>query len=349
MLATLDDAIGNLAFSASIKSAPAQGEFISVALIPQARAILLSIEQGMPIPMQVEGKVRPNTAMGGARPKLTVQDNGRLWLAKFPSARDDGNIPCAKLEAAMLNLAERCGINSAKARIVCDDVLLVERFDRGWVDGPRSGWRRDAFLSARTLFFANNSAHQRPVGGSYASLANELTRYIAAPSQDKQELFRRMVFNVFISNTDDHDRNHALIADDLPGTYRLAPAYDLVPRLHGTLRRHHAMVLGAGSSIATRENLLADCSNFGLDTKAAAGIIDRIEAGVSGNWRSCLAEQGLDDPAIDRLKNCFSCIYDTEAELALAIVARRSLSGAGAGEVQSDLLTPAQDAPSAGW
>ena len=170
-------------------------------LLPAAREVLLGIEQGQPVPKALEGRLRPNTAMGGARPKLTVEHDGRLWLAKLPSSRDDQSLPDAKLEAAMLALGVLCGINTAKAQVVLGDVLLVERFDRAWVDGPEPGWRRDSFLSARTIFNASVGVQTYAAGG-YGRLATELLRYSTDPQADQKELFRRMVFNVCISNTD---------------------------------------------------------------------------------------------------------------------------------------------------
>lgn len=119
----------------------------------------------------------------------------------------------------MLDLGALCEIGPSVAKVVHGDVLLVKRFDRARI---AQGWRRDGFLSARSIFYANQS--NLPVGysGSYGRLANKLVRYSAHASADRELLFRRMVFNVCISNTDDHDRNHGLLAGDLPGEYRLS-------------------------------------------------------------------------------------------------------------------------------
>ena len=92
-------------------------------------------------------------------------------------------------------------------------MLLVERFDRGPVDGNGMA-RRDAFLSARTLFEC--TGFRSDYSGSYVRLASELGRYSCQSEPDQAELFRRMVFNALISNTDAHDRNHGLVADDMP-------------------------------------------------------------------------------------------------------------------------------------
>jgi serine/threonine-protein kinase HipA len=324
MLATLDDSIGNLAFSAASTDAQSSLNPIGMDLLPAAREALLGIEQGQPVPKALAGRLRPNTAMGGARPKLTVEHDGRLWLAKFPSARDDQSLPDAKLEAAMLALGALCGINTAKAQLALGDVLLVERFDRAWVDGPEPGWRRDSFLSARTIFNASAGAQQTYAAGGYGRLATELVRYSADPQADQKALFRRMVFNVCISNTDDHDRNHGVLADDQPGCYRLSPAYDLLPRQHSTLRKHHAMTLGGAESLGTRENLLVDGAKFGLSPTEAEVIVKEVELGVAHHWHECLRAQGLSASAVDRLKSCFDGIPLTANDLDRAIESRRN-------------------------
>lgn len=253
---TSGDSAGNLAFSHSDKEAPVRRRVIGADDISLARSVLLELESHKDIPPELVTQVRANTAMGGARPKLTVEKDGRLWVAKFPLRHDDPLVPMAELEAAMLDLAKRCAIASAEAHVVHEDMLLVERFDRGPVDCNGLA-RRDAFLSARTLFEC--TGFRLDFGGSYVRLASELKRYSCQSAQDQAQLFRRMVFNALISNTDDHERNHGLVADDMPGSYRLSPAYDLVPRIHGTSARHQAMAIGGGKSLATRDNLLSDC------------------------------------------------------------------------------------------
>jgi serine/threonine-protein kinase HipA len=158
------------------------------------------------------------------------------------------------------------------------------------------------------VFNSNPALQNYAYSGSYPRLAVELRRYSADARADQEQLFRRMVFNVAISNTDDHDRNHGLLAADLPGTYRLSPAYDLVPRLHGTRRHVHAMTLGGSESVASRQNLLADCASFGLSESQAASIIDDTVVRVQDNWRQCLLDQGVSVSGADRLRSCFTGI-----------------------------------------
>lgn len=313
MLHTAGDAVGNLAFSQSSTVVPAPRRPIGVEDIGLAQAVLYDLDKHpkLVFPEMVEW-VWANTAMGGARPKLTVEKDGLLWLAKFPSRNDDANLPMPKLEAAMLDLARRCGINSAIAQVVDGDglhgdVLLVERFDRGPVDGNGMA-RRDAFLSARTLFEC--TGFRSDYSGSYVRLASELGRYSCQSKPDQAELFRRMVFNALISNTDDHDRNHGLVADDMPGSYRLSPAFDLVPQLRGTRERGQAMAVGSDGAVATRENLLSECKAFGLRRRNAEEIYEQVAEQVAANWRVCLVAQGVADKAIALVEGCFSGVPD---------------------------------------
>lgn len=144
--------------------------------------------------------------MGGARPKAVVEDDDGLWLAKFN--RPDDAWSSARVEHAMLVLARKCGIDTAEGRVkrvAGRDVLLVERFDR---QKAAEGYLRARMISALTLLRAQDTYSDRDKW-SYVALAEEIRRASARPSKDAPELFRRMVFNALISNTDDH-RNGAL-------------------------------------------------------------------------------------------------------------------------------------------
>ncbi|MBA3624550.1 MAG: type II toxin-antitoxin system HipA family toxin [Methylibium sp.] len=318
LLHSLDDRVGNLSFSAHDaerpplrrESAPLPG----LGLLDDALRIVAGLEAGQSIPPELEDRIMLNTAMGGARPKLTMAHDGAQWLAKLPSRRDDPEIPAARLEAAMLDLASRCGIGTVQARVVSldgGDVLLVRRFDRTLIasEAHPSGWARDAYLSARSVFASRPTVQAYSFAGSYPRLARELGRYSSHPLNDRHDLFRRMVFNCATSNTDDHDRNHGFIADDdpnaSPGTYRLAPAFDLVPRIHGTSRRFQALAIGDGGHAPGIDNIMSSHAAFDLTKAAALGIVGDVQAAVVDQWRHCLEDQGLSALAIRRLARCF--------------------------------------------
>jgi serine/threonine-protein kinase HipA len=276
-------------------------------ILEPARAVLQGLEEGRAIDPAFRGIVRPNTNLGGARPKLTIGHEGKQWIAKYP-AREDRGAPIARIERAMLVLAGACGIHAANAQVVHEDVLLVERFDRARsADG---GWRRDAFLSAQTVFHANVEVQAYAFSGSYSRLALEMARFSEALAADREELYRRMAFNCCISNTDDHERNHGFLAGDTPGRYRLAPAYDMVPRRHATSRREHALAIGADGFIATRRNLLSDCTTFGLQQAQAKAIVDEVEATVQAGWKRALLEEGLSEEQAQDWATCFRPLPD---------------------------------------
>ena len=158
------------------------------------------------------------TSLGGLRPKCSVRDDdGHLAIAKFPSMADERAV--TRGEVLALRLAARAGIDAATARVVmCDDapVALIRRFDR-ILDG------RIPYLSAASLLQATREEER-----SYAEIAAQLLAVSDHPSADLPELWRRMVFNLLITNVDDHLQNHGLL-HIAGGKWRLAPAFDLNP------------------------------------------------------------------------------------------------------------------------
>ena len=135
-------------------------------------------------------------------------------------------------------------------------------------------------------------------------LADELRRRSHRASSDLRELFGRMVFNALISNTDDHPRNHGLIA---PGKdFELAPAYDLTPNpLTSVERRDLALIVGRFNRYANRENLLSDCERFRLAKPDAATLIDRMKQTVESRWHAVLRSRGVTEKDCTLLARAF--------------------------------------------
>ena len=189
---------------------------------------------------QVEDLMLIGTSMGGARPKAVVEDADGLWIAKFNRPDDKWNH--AGVEHAMLELARACGLtvsHSCVKTVGERDVLLVKRFDREKIE---HGYLRARMISGLTILRTEDT-HQHRDRWSYVLLAEELRRISTNPKRDTTELFRRMVFNALISNTDDHPRNHAAIAK--ARDWQLSPAYDLTPSMPVSLeRRDLAMSCG---------------------------------------------------------------------------------------------------------
>jgi len=303
------DHVGNLGFSPAIDQPPKTPELPDWDSLDETRRLMQGLEAGRPVDPALQALFDVNTNMGGARPKVTVAHQGKQWIAKFPAAADRG-APIARIERAMLILAQACGINSANAQVVAGDILLVERFDRA-LSADGTGWRRDAFLSAQTVFFSNVAVQEYAFSGSYPRLATELARFSENATADREQLYRRMVFNCCISNTDDHERNHGFLAGDTPSYYMLSPAYDMVPRKHNTERRQHALMIGEYGYVATRQNLLSDCAAFGLSRAQALNILSDIEATVQSNWKQVLLDEGLTDEQAEEWSRCFTPLPDT--------------------------------------
>jgi serine/threonine-protein kinase HipA len=240
--------------------------------------------------------------MGGARPKTVVEDQDGLWLAKFNRPDDRWNN--ARVEHAMLVLARSCGIMTAESRFVSvagRDVLLVKRFDR---EQTKDGYLRARMVSGLTLLRAEDT-HQGRDKWSYVLLAEELRRVSAKPVQDAAELFRRMCFNALISNTDDHPRNHALIANDQ--AWRLSPAYDLTPTTLVSLeRRDLAMGIGDAGRYANAENILSQSSRFLLEPKDAQRIVTDMENHIKATWYQTARSVGVSEDDCLRISGAFA-------------------------------------------
>jgi serine/threonine-protein kinase HipA len=309
LLYSPDDRAGALAFGLSPQPPAPRREFnrtIELAHLQElADSIIAQDEQERPVAppaQQVEELLLLGTSMGGARPKVVVEDEGSLWLAKFN--RTDDRFNQARVEHAMLRLARQCGLHTAESRIVTvadRDVLLVRRFDREHITG---GYRRARMLSALTLLRAGDTYQDRE-RWSYVLLAEELRRNSSEPRADARELFLRMLFNALISNTDDHPRNHAVIAMDR--NFRLAPAYDLTPFTPVSVeRRDLAMSVGDAGRYAQADNILSQCARFLLAREEASAIVDATEAIVKARWYAVAREAGVTEGDCTRISGAFA-------------------------------------------
>ena len=188
----------------------------------------LNIENDEYTEKDLKDLLSPGSSLGGAHPKSSVVDGNKLYIAKFSSKKNDYS--AILWEKTLLDLANIAGINTAKAKLIStfDDkqILLVERFDR------TNDGKRIPFMSAMSLL----EAQEHNDDSSYVELAMNLNHIV-----DKQELFKRMVFNMLFGNTDDHLRNHALLYDRTAKQWHLSPAYDLNPSDMEYLKQGHAL------------------------------------------------------------------------------------------------------------
>lgn len=240
----------------------------------------------------------PGSSLGGARPKASVYDASVLSIAKFP--RKDDDFQTTLWEALALTLAEKAGIQVPLWRVEYvhnKPILVLKRFDR-------QGQERIPFLSAMSMLGARDNEQH-----SYLEIAYALIHYGAEPLLDLEELWRRLVFNICISNTDDHLRNHGFLlssqmANNISRGWRLSPAYDLnpVPRQAGL--PFLSLAIDSVSRSASIETALSVIGEFKLAKEQAMMIIDDVRRAVS-NWRNIARSLGINRREIDRMESAF--------------------------------------------
>jgi len=306
LLKSRDDRAGALGFGLNEKPPAPSWVFNKTLHLEQLQATALAVlKSDKPLTNHEAEQVRKlllrGTSMGGARPKAVVEDDEGLWLAKFNRPEDSWNV--ARVEHAMLVLAKHCGLSVAESRIVSvagKDVLLVKRFDR---EKLAKGYLRHRMVSALTLLRSDESIADRGKW-SYVALAEELRRVCSNPKKDASELFRRMCFNALISNTDDHPRNHAIIAKDRK--WKLSPAYDLTPsRQVSEEHRDLAMIVGDFGRYASAQNLLTQCRRFLVQPAQAERMIADMETTVLQSWRKIAREAGVTHVDCEKIRGAF--------------------------------------------
>ncbi|MBZ0071920.1 MAG: type II toxin-antitoxin system HipA family toxin [Gammaproteobacteria bacterium] len=235
----------------------------------------------------------PGSSLGGARPKASVRDrDGHLAIAKFPHKDDEINT--VLWEAVALRLAAKAGIPVPDWRIehvLNKPVLLLRRFDR-------EQGQRIPFLSAMSMLGASDNESR-----SYLEFVDALRRYGASPKQDMHELWRRIVFNILISNTDDHLRNHAFLYTG-PDGWRLAPAYDLNPVPTDIKPRILTTAIDLDDGTASLDLAMSVVGYFELDEGKARVIAAEVGKAVT-TWREEAARLSLTQAEIDRMASAF--------------------------------------------
>lgn len=235
----------------------------------------------------------PGSSLGGARPKASVIDqHGYLSIAKFPKETDDYCIET--WEEIALRLAERAGIQTpehALLQIAGKPVLLSRRFDRD------NGWRIP-FLSAMSMTGSRDGER-----GSYPELVDALTAHGARAKEDAVQLYRRVVFNVMVSNVDDHLRNHGFLWSG-QGGWVLSPAYDLNPTPVDVKARILATNIDLDEGTCSVELLQDTAEFFGIGARLARAIIREV-AEASRTWRAVAAEVGVRRAEITRMASAF--------------------------------------------
>lgn len=294
------DGAGCLSFGLKVDPPAPRRTYNRTHQLAELIAATQAIEDGRPVAAHLLEQLDPGTSMGGARPKATIEDAQSLWLGKFPARDDRFNLQ--RVEFATLDLARRCGLNVAQARLQAvgaSDVLMVQRFDR---EHTNQGYLRFGLVSGLTVLDCGDS-HLDRERWSYPLLADNLRRWSDKPEADCTELFRRMVFNAAVTNNDDHPRNHALLHRQKG--WRLSPAYDLVPSPVVSLeRRDLALSIGDHGRTASIYNLISQAGRFGLSTADARAEINRL-VDVVRHWRESFFACGVSAKDIDHVAPAF--------------------------------------------
>jgi serine/threonine-protein kinase HipA len=272
LLASASNRFGAIDFQASPDNYAARG---AAATLEQLQRAAELVEAGASLPLDLKAAALNGTTLGGARPKAVVVDGGRELIAKFGTSSDPWSVVGA--EATALELARRAGIEvaaSATVRSLGRDVLLAERFDR-----LAGGGRRMAVTGLTILGLGEMTARY----GTYPALLEAITPLAKDPERLGRDLFARIAFNIAISNTDDHLRNHAAFWDG--HHLELTPAYDLTPMPRSGETAFQALAYGAdGARQSSFPGLVRAAHVYGLTKSDAAQIVGRTETAVLQGW-----------------------------------------------------------------
>lgn len=239
--------------------------------------------------------LKPGSSLGGARPKATVSDSdGNLWIAKFPSKHDENDTGAWEMVAH--ELAKMCELNVPIAKLEkfskSGSTYLVKRFDR-------NGRKRVHFASAMTLLGMKDGASAAD-GVGYLDIASFIKGHGANPKEDLLELWKRIVFNMVISNTDDHLRNHAFILTKKG--WKLSPLYDVNPVPYGD---ELSLNVDENYNNISLELAISIAPKFGISFSAAKFYSDNIVKIVNENWVYLAKKYGLSRNNIEAMRPAF--------------------------------------------
>ena len=283
-----DDRFGALGVSTSKASYTPRynGPLPTLADTDALHELIRKVLANEPIPEQQKRLIAPGGTLGGAKPKALLDIKGHQWIVKFD---DGGPADTPLIEHATMTLARQAGINVAETMAIpltCGHAIGIKRFDR---IGPR----RAHALSANV---ALKAAGERL---GYPELAQLLRRRGVAEGdvnkRQMREIFRRMVFNILIDNTDDHEKNHAVLMNDALH-YELSPAYDILPS--GQAIGFQQLRVGESEADSTLANAMSMCRMFTLKKDEAAREIATVVRVVS-RWKEHFAACGVSRGDVD--------------------------------------------------
>ena len=241
----------------------------------------------------------PGSSLGGARPKASVAaPDGSLWIAKFPSKHDDTNV--GAWEMVVHDLAIMCGLDVPEAKLErfskSGSTFLTKRFDR-------NESRRIHFSSAMTLLGKKDGSNASD-GSSYLEMASLLRKYGATPKKDLVELWKRIVFNMAVSNTDDHLRNHGFLL--INEGWHLSPLYDVNPNPDGDVL---SLNVDEYSNLIDFDLIRSVASIFDITDDKATNYIENVKVTVENNWKIIAKKHGLSRNEIEYMSPAFNMDY----------------------------------------
>jgi len=243
----------------------------------------------------------PGSSLGGARPKASIRDkDGQLAIAKFPCKDDEYST--VLWEAVALSLASKAGIEVPEWRIEIiaeKPILILRRFDRNFS-------KRIPFLSALSMIGARDNEQH-----SYLEIVDSIRQHGAHPQKEMTDLWRRVVFNILISNTDDHLRNHGFLYERFKG-WTLSPLYDVNPTPIEIKPRILSTAIDLYDSTASLSLAISVASEYGVDQKLAAVIVKEVANSVK-NWREEAKRFKISSSEIERMASAFNHPDLTEA------------------------------------
>lgn len=294
LLLTNTDRVGAMAFSEDLPIESNQPESTLIELNEMSEAVR-RLELSMEVTPDMRRLLQHGGTLGGARPKATLIHENKRWIAKFPALGDDHDVEL--LEFCILKLAHMCGIEVSPSRlekINHGHALLLLRFDRtGLIDKEL----RTHYLSASALL----NVPYESSGGSYIELAQLIRRISIHPKDDLAQLFRRLIFNLTIDNTDDHVKNHGMLHVN-HGQFKLAPAFDLVMQL--TNMGYQELAIIPGNHDSTIRIAKQAAPHFGLSTQEAEHIIQSTYSTVNENLINLIKENGGNTNLLERVRAC---------------------------------------------
>ena len=242
----------------------------------------------------------PGSSLGGARPTASVMaQDGSLWIAKFPSKHDDFNSGAWEMVAH--ELAAMFGLNVPEAKIEkfskLGTTFLVKRFDR-------KGSQRVHFSSAMTMLGKKDGADMAD-GSSYLEIVSFLKANGVRPQADLEELWKRIVLSMAVSNTDDHFRNHGFILSE--DGWELSPLYDVNPDIYG---EYLSLNVDSYNADISFDLAIESAKYYGLDKDEAVRLVALIKDIVRNNWQNLAKKYGIGRSEIDRMKVAFRACED---------------------------------------